>query len=101
MIWSVTVTKFETGRSVRVGGGGAAGCGVGACAYPVEHRAYSRAALSRDFLIEHIIVLSLVSNPGPVDKEILIEADLLQRHNVADVEGIVKLRRRLAATVSV
>jgi len=43
----------------------------------------------------------LVSNPGPVDKEILIEADLLQRHNVADVEGIVKLRWRLATIVSV
>jgi len=49
MISSVTVTKFDTVRIVA----------VGVCAFPVELKAHSRAALSRDFLIKYLIVPSL------------------------------------------
>src|SRR5262249_3776061 len=49
MISSVTVTKFDTVRIVA----------VGVCAFPVELKAHSKAALSRDFLIKYLIVPSL------------------------------------------
>src|SRR5215468_10750046 len=49
MISSVTVTKFDTVRIVA----------VGVCAFPVEFKAHSRAALSKNVLIEYFIPPSL------------------------------------------
>src|SRR5262249_17807311 len=49
MISSVTVTKFDTVRIVA----------VGVCAFPVELKAHSRAALSKNVLIEYFIPPSL------------------------------------------
>src|SRR5688572_23153646 len=53
MAWSVTVTKFDTGRTVLVVGVG--GAGVGAWACPVNPGALSRAVVRRHSLIEHLI----------------------------------------------
>jgi len=67
IIWSVTLTKFDTVRGVRVA--------VGACwAYPVKLRAHSRAALSSDSLIGHLIAPSHGFKNAFVGREILIEA---------------------------
>ncbi len=84
MIWSVTVTKFGTARTVFVVGVG--GAGVGAWACPVNPRAHSRAVVRKHSLIEHLIARSpLVNELGSV-KEILIDVGLVPRHNAVDVE---------------
>jgi hypothetical protein len=53
IIWSVTVTKFGTARSVFVGGG------VGRWACPVNARPHSSAVIWRNSLIGHLIAFSL------------------------------------------
>jgi hypothetical protein len=60
MVWSVTVTKFDTVRTVLVLGVG--GAGVGACACPVTPGAQSRAVPRRTSLIGHLIAPSLGFN---------------------------------------
>src|SRR5262245_56705401 len=51
MIWSVTGTKFDTGRSVFVG------AVVGAWALPASARPHKRAVIQRNSLFGHLIAL--------------------------------------------